>query len=163
MELAEERHRHEQAAQLLSVQWDRMFRALVAWARTMASSVGIANPAMPAEGNSDVAAYLAFFDELLHRLEGASAEFENLIDEASCNLLAVAVDRLFSNIRHLQPDFDFDTVMGPVHDEQSVLLSRSVSSAVNSYIDRFRRSTAKEASKEEGEEEDKDAGDNAFA
>ena len=72
----------------------------------MASSLGIANANVPAEGNSDVAAYLKFFDELLHRLVGAAAEFENLIDEASCNLLATAVDRIFSNIRRLQPDFD---------------------------------------------------------
>ena len=64
-EQAEERHRREQAARLLSVQWDRMFRALVVRARTVASSLGIASPNVPAEGNSDVAAYLTFFNELL--------------------------------------------------------------------------------------------------
>ena len=106
--------------------------------RTVASSLGIVNSVIPAEGNSDVTAYLAFFDELLRRLEGPAAEFENLIDEASRNVLAVAVDRLFSNIRRLQLDFDFETVTGPVEDEQTVLLSRSVLSTVNSYADRFR-------------------------
>ena len=78
-----------------------MFRALVTRARAVASSLAVANPAVAAEGNSAIAAYLTFFDELLHRLEGAAAEFENLIDEASRNLLAVAVDHIFSNIRRL--------------------------------------------------------------
>ena len=136
-------------AQLMSVQRDRMFRALVARARTVASSLGIATPNVPVEGNSDVAAYITFFDELLHRLEGAAVEFENLIDEASRNLLVVAVDRIFSNIRRLQPDFDFETVTAPVDDEQTGLLYRSISSAVNAYVDRFRRSTAAEAASEE--------------
>ena len=43
VELAGEFHRHEQAAQLLSPQRDRLFRALVTRARTVASSLGIAN------------------------------------------------------------------------------------------------------------------------
>ena len=101
MELAEERHRREQAAQLMSARQDRMFRAPMAWARTVASTLGIATPNVPVEGNSDVAAYITFFDELLHRLKGAVAEFKNLIDEASRNLLAVAVDRILSNIHRL--------------------------------------------------------------
>ena len=137
-----------------------MFWALVARARTEASSVGIVNLNVPVEGNSDVAAYLTFFDELLHRLEGAAAEFENLIDEASRNLLAVAMDRIFSNVHRLQSDFNFETVTGPMDDEQTVLLNRSVAIAVNAYVNRFRRSTAEEdAFKEEGNEEDDDAGD----
>ena len=106
--------------------------------QTVVSSLGIVNSVIPVEGNSDVTAYLDFFDELLRRLEGTAAEFENLIDEASHNLLAMAVDRLFSNIRRLQLDFDFETVTGPVEDEQTVLLSHSVLSTVNSYADRFR-------------------------
>ena len=110
-EQAEERHHREQAVQLLSAQRDRMFRALVARARTVASSLGMANPNVPVEGNSDIAAYLMFFDELLQWLEGAAAEFENMIDKASRNLLAVAVERIFSNLRRLQPDLDLETVM----------------------------------------------------
>ena len=49
------------------------------------------SPRLPAEGNHDVATYLAFFTELLQRLGGVATEFEGLIDEASRNLLEVAV------------------------------------------------------------------------
>lgn len=64
-EQAEERHSREQATQLLSAQRDRMFRALVARARAVVESLGIASPNVPVEGNSDVAVYLTLFDELL--------------------------------------------------------------------------------------------------
>ena len=133
------------------------------WARAVASSLVVDARAVPAEGNYDAATYLTFFDQLLNRLEGASTEFECLIDEASRNLLAVAVERLFSNLRRLQPDFAFETVTESVDDEQSLPLSHAVSDAVNCYVDRLKRSTAEETSEEEGEEEDEDAGGDASA
>ena len=85
-----------------------------------------------------------------------------MIDEVSRNLLVVAMDRIFNNIRRLQPDFDLETVTAPVEDEQTVLLTRSVASAVNACADHFKSSTDEEdASEEEGDEEDEDAGDDA--
>ena len=68
-----------------------MFRELVEHAHRVAESLSIASPHVPAEGNHDVATYLTFFNELLQRLEGVAAEFEGVIDEASRNLLGVAV------------------------------------------------------------------------
>ena len=138
-ELAEEAQRCEQTAQILSVQRDRMFQALVERAKAVALSLGVDALVVPAEGNHDAAAYLTFFDQLLNRLEGALAEFEGLINEVNHNMLAVAVERLFSNLRQLQPH------------------------TVNSYVDRFKRSTAEETSEEEGEKEDEDAGGDASA
>ena len=78
-------------------------------------------------------------------------------------MLAVAVDRLFSNLRRLQSDFDFATVTEPVDDKETVPLSRTISGAVNSYIDRFKRSTAEETSEEESDREDGDTGGDASA
>ena len=87
-----------------------------------------------------------------------------MIDEASCNLLAVALERIFSNLRRHHPDVDLETVTALVEDEQTVLLSHAVSAAVNAYTDRFKRSAAEEASsEEEGEEEDEDTGAGASA
>ena len=77
-----------------------------------------------------------------------------MIDEASRNLLAVAVERIFSNLRRLQPDLDLETVTAWVEDEQTLPLSRDVASAVNANTDRFKRSAAEEASSEEESEED---------
>ena len=64
-EQAEERHRREQTVHVLSAQRDHMFHALVGCAKTVAESLEIASPNLPAEANFDVAAYLTFFDELL--------------------------------------------------------------------------------------------------
>ena len=140
-----------------------MFQALVGQVRAVASSLGVDALVVPAEGKYDTATYLTFVDQLLSRLKGTSAELEGLIDEAGRNLLAVAVDRLVSNLRCLQPDFIFETVTEPLDDKQSVLLSRAVSDVVNSYVDRFKRSTVEETSEEEGEEEYEDAGGDSSA
>ena len=141
-----------------------MFHELVEHAHRVAESLAITSPSMPVGGNFDVATYLTFFNELLQRLEGAAAEFENVIDEASRNLLAVAGERIFSNLRRHQPDLDLETVTALVEDEQTVPLSRAVADAVNSYTDRFKRSMVEEASsEEESKEEDEDTGADASA
>ena len=87
-----------------------------------------------------------------------------MIDEASPNLLALAVERIFSNLCCLQPDLDLYTVTARVEDEQTLLLSRAVASAVNAYIDRFKCSAVEEdASEEDSDEEDEEAGAGASA
>ena len=87
-----------------------------------------------------------------------------MIDEASRNLLVVAVEHIFSNLRCLQPDLDLETVTTWVEDEQTLPLSRAIASTVNVYTDRFKRSAAEEgASEEDSDEEDEDAGDGASA
>ena len=67
---AEARHQREETARLLGVQRDRIFRELVERVHRVAESLGIVSPRVPAEGNHDVATYLAFFTELLQRLGG---------------------------------------------------------------------------------------------
>ena len=90
---------------------------------------------MPAEGNHDVATYLAFFTELLQRLEGAEAEFEGLIDEASHNLLEVAVQCLFSNLRRYYPTVDLKVITAlEVEDDQAREISRAVAGAVTAFM-----------------------------
>ena len=132
-----------------------MFCKLVERANRVAESLGIASPSVPARGNHDVATYLAFFNELLQRLEGASAEFEGVIDKASCNLLEVAVQRLFINLRRYYPVVDLEVITAlEVEDDQTLELGRAVASAVTIYADRFKRPAAGEASSEEDDEED---------
>ena len=77
-----------------------------------------------------------------------------MIDEASRNLLAVAVERIFSNLRRHYPVVDLEVVTALVEDEHTLPLSRAISAAVNAYTDRFKRPAAGEASSEEESEED---------
>ena len=123
---AEARHQREETARLLGVHRDHMFRELVERARRASDSLGVDSPRLPAEGNHDVATYLAFFNELLQRFEGAAAEFEGLIDEASRNLLEVAVQRLFSNLRRHYPAVDLEVITAlEVEDRKSTRLNSS--------------------------------------
>ena len=115
----------------------------------MAESLAITSPSVPVGGNFDVATYLTFFNELLQRLEGTAAEFEGVIDEAIRNLLAVVVERLFSNLRHHYPAVELKVITAQeVEDDQTLPLSRAVTTAVNAYADRFKRPAAGEASSE---------------
>ena len=138
-----------------------MFRELMERAHRVTESLGITSPSVPVGGNHDVATYLTFFNELLQRLEGAAAEFEGVIDEASRNLLGVAVQRLFSNLHRHYPAVDLEVIIAlEVEDDQTLALSRAVTPAVNAYADRFKRPAAGEASsEEEGEEDDEDGED----
>ena len=134
-----------------------MFRQLVERAHRVVESLTITSPSVPMGGNFDVATYLTFFNELLQRLDGVAVEFESVIDEASRNLLAVAVERIFSNLRRHSPIVDLEVVTALVEDELTLPLSRALSAAVNAYADRFKQPKAKEASsEEEGEEDDED-------
>ena len=157
---AEARHQREETARLLGVQRDRMFRELVERARRAADSLGVDSPPLPVEGNSDVATYLAFFNELLRRFEGAAAEFEGLIDEASRNLLEVAVQRLFSNLRRHYPAVDLEVITAlEVEDDQAREISRAVAGAVTAFAERFKRPVEGESSSEEDGEESAEGGE----
>ena len=161
---AEARQQHEETAQLLGVQRDRMFLELVERAHQVVESLGVESPRVPAEGNHDVATYLAFFTELLQRLEGAATEFEGLIDEASRNLLEVAVQRLFSNLRRYYPFIELEVITAlEVEDDQARKISRAVAGAVTAFIDRFKRPAAGESSSEEDSEEDGEGGEDGGA
>ena len=46
-----------------------MFVSLVRRARTVAGRLGAEAPVLPAKGNSDVATYLGFFEQLLTNFE----------------------------------------------------------------------------------------------
>ena len=141
-----------------------MFRELVERARRVAESLGVDSPRVPAEGNHDVATYLAFFNELLQRLEGAAAEFEGLIDEASRNLLEVAVQRLFSNLRRHYPSVDLEVITAlEVEDDQAREISRAVAGAVTIFIERFKRPAGGESSSKEGSEDDDEGGEGGDA
>ena len=115
----------------------------------MAESLGVDSPRVPGEGNHDVATYLAFFNELLQRFESAAAEFEGLIDEASRNLLEVAVQRLFSNLRRYYPAVDLKVITAlEAEDDQAREISRAVAGAIAAFIERFKCPAEGESSSE---------------
>ena len=78
-----------------------------------------------------------------------------MIDEASRNLLGVAVQRLFSNLRRHYPAVDLEVITAlEVEDDLTLELGRAVAGAVTAYADRFKCPAAGEASSEEDDEED---------
>ena len=87
-------------------------------------------------------------------------ELEGLIDEASRNLLEVAVQRLFSNLRRHYPSVDLEVITAlEVEDDQAREISRAVAGAVTAFIERFKRPAEGESSSEEDSEDDDEGGE----
>ena len=149
-----------QAAQVLSQQRERMFLSLTGRGRELAAKLGAEAPSVPAQGHADAATYLLYFEQLFAALEGPTAEIRDVVEEECRQLLAVAVDRIFSNLVHLQPGFDFATVTEPLEGEAAWKASSSVRDQVDDFCSRFKRAAAEEGGEgsepEEEEESDQD-------
>ena len=150
VELVEEARRSALTAQVLSRQRERMFASLVRRARAVAGRLGTEAPRLSVEGNSDVATYLGFFEQLLTKLEEVVT---NLDDTESRELLGVAVGQVFANLAHLHPGFDFATVMEPLEQKLASKLDALVWDDVEKYIQRFKRVEVEESDDEAGAEE----------
>ena len=120
VEKAVEEVESAKAAQVLSQQRERMFQSLVGRGRELAAKLGVDAPTVPLQGNSDAATYLMYFEELFSALEGPAAELRDVVDEECRQLLAVAIDRIFTNLQNLQPGFDFTTVTEPLEGGEGV-------------------------------------------
>ena len=153
VELVEEARQSALAAQVLSRQRERMFASLVRRARAVAGRLGTEAPRLSVEGNSDVATYLGFFEQLLTKLEEVVTNLDDLVDTESRELLGVAVGQVFANLAHLHPGFDFASVMEPLEKELASKLDASVWDDVEKYIQRFKRVEVEESDDEAGAEE----------
>ena len=170
VERAVEAAESAQAARVLSQQRERMFLSLVVRGNDLAAKLGVEAPHVPAQGNADAAAYLAYFDQLFTTLEGPAAEIRDVVEEECRQLLAVAVDRIFSNLQRLQPGFDYTTVTDLSRGEEGWKISNSIRDQVDDFCSRFKRAEAKEDDGEEassvgepGEERSTEEGDEASA
>jgi len=142
------------AARVLTQQRERMFRSLVSRGDDLATKLGVTAPHVPVQGNSDIATYLAYFDRLFSALEGPVAELGDVVDEECRQLLDVAIDRVFTNLQHLHPGFDYTTVTEPLEGPRAMDISNSVREEVADYCSRFKRvATAQGAEGEAGSEE----------
>ena len=87
-------------------------------------------------------------------LEGPAAELRDVVDEECRQLLAVAVDRIFTNLQNLQPGFDFTTVTEPLEGEKGWKISNSIRDQVDDFCSRFKRAAAEDDGGEEGDDEE---------
>ena len=152
VEKAVEAAESAKAAQVLSQQRERMFLTLAGRGRELAAKLGAEAPSVPAQGHADAATHLLYFEQLFTALEGPAAELRDVVEEECRQLLAVAVDRIFSNLVHLQPGFDLATVTEPLEGEERWKASNSVRDQVDDFCSRFKRAAAEDEDDDEGSE-----------
>ena len=156
-----------QAARALTKQRERMFQALVARGNELAAQLGADAPHAEARGRGDAALYLVYFDQLFTALESPVADLREVIEVESRQLLGVAVDRIFTNLRLLTPGFDLATVTEERTGEEVLRVSNSLREQVETFCNRFKRAeVAAEDSEEEAalaEEEDAEEEEHAGA
>ena len=89
-----------------------MFRELVTRARGATMRLGVEG--LNSSDGDDAAAYLTFFSELVEKLEKAATSVDGIVDEECRELLSIVATRVFSNLSHANPGFDFSPVLKPV-------------------------------------------------
>ena len=86
-----------------------------------------------------MAMYLVYFEQLFAALEGPVAELREMIEDESRQLLGVVVDRIFTNLKLLTPDFDLGSVTADAQGEDAQRVSSSLREQVDAFCNRFRR------------------------
>src|SRR5664279_2944196 len=105
-----------------------MFRELVTRARGAVTRLGVEG-LVSSEGD-DAAAYLTFFSELVEKLDKAATGVDSIVDEECHELLSIAATRIFSNLYHANPKFDFGPMLRPVEREHAAALAKEVAEHV---------------------------------
>ena len=124
------------------MQCDRLFEKLVARGGELAARLGADAPCPGIRSHDDAAAFLAYFDQLFAALEGPAAELREVIEDESRQLLGVAVDRIFTNIKLHVPDFDLGSVTEAAQGEDAQRVSSSLCEQVDAFCNRFKRAEA---------------------
>ena len=62
----------------------------------------------------DHASHLRFFTDVVTRMENQAERAGELVEEKSRGLLARAFSCIFSHLRNINPNFDFDAAIAPV-------------------------------------------------
>ena len=68
----------------------------------------------PLPHSNDYASHLTFFTNMVTRLEARSNRARQLVEERSRSLLGRAFSRVFSLLRNIDPNFDFDATIAPL-------------------------------------------------
>ncbi|KAE8777577.1 hypothetical protein D1007_49648 [Hordeum vulgare] len=89
-----------------------MFQGLKRRARPapgLISRGSVSSPVVP-----DKVGYLDFFTKVVERLEAGAREVGALIEDENNDLLSQSLPRVFSNLFHTDPHFNFEAAMAPI-------------------------------------------------
>ncbi|KAE8798874.1 hypothetical protein D1007_25842 [Hordeum vulgare] len=102
------------------------------WALSDICGEGVSSTLVPDDGG-----YLGFFLRVVARLDAGAEKAHALAEEESCDLLGQGASDVFSHLLHLNPDFDFAVVLGPVPETIRVTLAEWVEVHVKDLVTRL--------------------------
>ena len=76
----------------------------------------------------------------------------NIVEDECRELLSIAATRVFSNLRRIDPGFDFSSVLRPVEPRLAVALEKEVRAHVEALVQAYGRSDEASDSGDSGEE-----------
>ncbi|KAE8817239.1 hypothetical protein D1007_05130 [Hordeum vulgare] len=112
-----------------------MFRSLERRASRALSDIrgeGVSGPLIP-----DDSTYLGFFYRIMEHLEASAEKALALVEEKSHDLLGQAASDGFNHLLHLDPDFDFASVLDPVPETIRAALAKWVEVHVEDLVTRL--------------------------
>ncbi|KAE8816391.1 hypothetical protein D1007_05993 [Hordeum vulgare] len=127
--LVEEATDEAREARGLQLQHSKMFQGLDRRARRALGFIctgSVPRPLVP-----DEAGYLDFFTKVMERLEAGAQQVWPQIKEESCDLLSQVLTRVFSNLFHIDPHFDFEVTMASVLEASHDALGKAVKGHVD--------------------------------
>ena len=134
----ERSQREASLAQTLKRERGKMFSALAVRANSIAYRLGARDSPIP-PSDDDVGAYLQFFTQIMEKLDGVATNLNNVVEEECRELLSLAATRVFSNLRHANPNFDFASVLQRVEPSLAFELAKEVKEPVEALVKLYRR------------------------
>jgi hypothetical protein len=140
-------------AQTLQRERCKMFRTLAVRANVATARLGVGDLRIPSLlPSDDPVAFLQLFTQIVEKLETAATSLDNIVEEECRELLSFVGTRIFPNLLHGDPSFDFGAALQVVEPVIVPNLAEGVKVHVEALLMLYQRKKDGEASEASGDE-----------
>jgi hypothetical protein len=131
----------------------KMYHRLIVCAGNAILCLGVQGYRAPEHLESD--------DPAVKKLESAGTSMDGIVEAECRHLLKIAATRVFSNLRCLDPSFDFSAMLQRVEAEDSIRVGDEVEEHVDALLKLFEQVDDDEDGESSGDDSDDGAGEEA--
>jgi hypothetical protein len=115
----------------------KMFRTIAARANSAIGLLGASDFRIPTDDED--ATFLQLFTQIAGKVEAAATNFNNIVEVDCRELLSLAGTRIFANLLHADPRFNFTTVLHRMEPAHAFKLSQGVKEHVETLLKFYQR------------------------